>query len=250
MMDTQSLLIIGVLNLFVVSVLTMSGGIGLVMRPFMIFLGVTPAIVIGTSRVSAIPGSILSQIILHKSRKIDWRLVRLLVVAGVLGSLIGVYIITSLPEQALKRAIGVTLLIGAGAMLLSHDHGLRTTKPMLNKLHWLVSIPSILIAGVLLVLVGGMGSLTRLLYIFGYGKTHIEAAATQKAINFWQTTVTAIAFIALGLVHWYLLFVLAITSLVGNYIGTHIALARGESYLKVLVVLITTISAIKLLFFP
>ena len=103
--------------------------------------------------------------------------------------------------------------------------------------------------GTLLVIVGGVGPLGRMLLIFGYGKTHIEAAAIQKAINFWQTIITAVIFIALMLVDWGLLVVMIISNLFGNYFGVKLVLKKGEKYLGYLLLFIIFASAIKLIFF-
>ena len=105
------------------------------------------------------------------------------------------------------------------------------------------------VLGTLLILVGGVGPLGRLLFIFGYGKTHIEAAAIQKAINFWQTIITTFIFIGMLLVDWLLLIVLVISSTLGNYIGTKFVIRKGEKYLQILLLLVIFVSAVKLILF-
>lgn len=244
-----ALLFIGFANLIVVSLFTLSGGIGLVMRPIIMFLGVPPQITIATSRVSAIPGSIVAQIILHKSKKIDWKLVFWLAPVHVAGGLLGIYIMSSLDDILLKKIIGILLILGGILIIVKKNVGLKHSMPLLKKFHFLVSWPIIFILGTLLVLVGGVGPLSRLLFIFGYGKTQIEAAAIQKAINFWQTIITTFIFIALLLVNWLLLLVLVISSTLGNYIGTKFVIRKGEKYLQILLLLIIFASAIKLIFF-
>jgi uncharacterized membrane protein YfcA len=248
-MDFITLLFIGLINLIAVSLFTLSGGIGLTMRPVMIFFGVPPQITIGTSRVSAIPGSIITQRILHKSRKIDWKLVFLLAPMHVAGGLLGIFVITTVNDVVLKKIIGCLLLVGGAIILIKKRVGLKQTKAILGKFHLLISWPIMFILGTLLVIVGGMGPLSRLLFIFGYGKTHIEAAAIQKAINFWQTSITAFFFIGMLLVDWLLLIALIISGTAGSYIGTKIVLKKGEKYLQSLLLTVIFVSAIKLIFF-
>ena len=249
-MDVTILAFIGIINLFVVASFALSGGIGLVMRPLMIFFGVPPQITIGTSRVSAIPGGIISQIVLHKSKMIDWKLVLILAPINVLGGLLGLFVIVYLDDVLLKQIIGVLLIFAAFSFMFNKKIGLAKSKPKLGKFHYLISGPIILILGSLLVIVGGTGPLAKLLFIFGYGKTYIEAAAIQKAINFWQTFITTFFFIALLLVDWLLLLVLVITSSIGTYVGTKFVLRKGERYLQILLVIVVLASAIKLIFFP
>jgi uncharacterized protein len=248
-MEILTLLLIGLANLIVVSLFTLSGGIGLVMRPIIMFFGVSPQVTIATSRVSAIPGSILAQKVLHKSKKIDWKLVALLAPMHVAGGLLGILVITSLETILLKKIMGCLLLVGGAILIIKKQVGLKKAKSTLGKLHLLVSWPIMFILGTLLVIVGGTGPLGRLLFIFGYGKTHIEAAAIQKAINFWQTIITTVIFIGMMLVDWLLLAALIISSTLGNYIGTKFVLKKGEKYLQSLLLTVIFVSAIKLIFF-
>ncbi len=248
-MNLFTLFFIGVANFIIVSLFTLSGGIGLVMRPLIMFLGVSPQITIGTSRVSAIPGSILAQRVLHESKKIDWKLVFWLAPMHVAGGLLGIFVITSLDNIILKKIIGCLLIFGGIILIVKKQVGLQKTKPALGKLHLLVSWPIIFILGTLLIIVGGVGPLGRLLFVFGYGKTHIEAAAMQKAINFWQTIITTFIFIGMLLVDWWLFIVLIISSTLGNYVGTKFVLKKGEKYLYYLLLTVIFVSAIKLIFF-
>ena len=249
-MDILTLIIIGLINLVVVSSFALSGGIGLIMRPTMIFFGVPSQITIGTSRVSAIPGGAIAQFVLHNSKMIDWKLVLFLAPINVLGGLLGIFVIVSLDDVLLKQVIGVLLIFAGLTFILNKEIGLKRTKRRLGKLHLLISAPIILILGSLLVIVGGSGPLSKFLFVFGYGKTYIEAAGIVKAINFWQTLITTFFFIALLLVDWWLLLVLITTSALGTYIGTKFVLLKGEKYLQVLLILVIFASAIKLIFFP
>ena len=249
-MDLLVLLIIGLANLMAVSLFTMSGGIGLVIRPIMLFFGVPPQIMIGTVRVSSILGSVVSQSVLQKAKKIDWYLVILLALPNILGGLFGIYIITSLDQLLLKQIIGVLLILVGLFLIIKKDIGVKRVKAKLGKLHYLISYPIMFILGFLLLVVGGTGFLSRLFFIFGYGKTYIEAAAVQKAINFWQTLVTTFVFIFLAIIDWPLLVILLLSSALGNYIGTKFVLKSGEKYLRVLLLIVVFISGIKLAFFP
>ena len=249
LMDWTIFVFIGLINIVVVSLFTLSGGIGLVMRPLLIFLGVPPQITIGTSRVSAIPGSIIAQRILHKSKKIDWKLVFWLAPMHIAGGLFGIFVIVSLDDFLLKKIIGILLLLGGILLLIKRKAGLTKAKTSLGKLHFLISWPIMFVLGSLLVIIGGVGPLGRLLFIFGYGKTHIEAAAIKKAINFWQTIITSVIFIGLMLVDWWLLITLSVSSFLGSIIGTKFVLKKGEKYLQTLLLLIIFVSAIKLIFF-
>lgn len=242
-------IIIGLVCFVITALFAMSGGVGFLLRPAMIFLGVPPQITIGTARTSAIPGSIIAQYILHKKKKIDWKLVSLLAGPNLLGGLMGVFIIVSLDASTMKRIIGVALIIAGIIFILNKKSGLKKSKPMLGKYHVVFSAPFLFITGGLLVIIGGVGPITRLLYIFGYGKTHIEAAALQKAINFWQTIVTTGFFIAFGLIDYAVMITLIIGSSLGNYVGTKFVLQKGEKYLRVLFIVVVFASAIKLLFF-
>ena len=64
MTDLFSLIVIGLGSFLIIATFTMSGGIGLIMRPLIMFMGVPPQITIACARASAIPGNILFKEIL------------------------------------------------------------------------------------------------------------------------------------------------------------------------------------------
>lgn len=248
-MNLINLFIIGIINFVVVYFFNLTGGIGMVIRPLLIFFGIPPQIAIGTSRVSAIVGNIISLKILNKSKKIDWKLVFKLSPIFISGWLFGIFIITSINDYYLNKIIGILLIIIVIFIIIKKDIGIAKWKPILGKYHLLISWPLMFISGSLLVIAGWIWPLNRILLILGYGKTYIESAAIQKAINFSQTIVTTIVFIFMFFIDWKVLITLIISSGIGTYFGTKFALKKGNKFLQYILIIVIFISAIKLIFF-
>lgn len=248
-MDIITLLVIGIISTLVIFLFTLSGGIGLILRPMIMFFGVPPDVTIASSRLSAIPGNIISIFMLNKSKKINWRLALTLAPIYVVGGFLGIFIIINFEETILKQIIGFLLIIAGILISLKKQIGIKKSESRLGKRHYLMSYPILFVAGVFLVLIGGIGPLTRLLFVFGYGQTYIEAAATQKVINFAHTIITAFFFIYFSLVDIWLLITLVIATIIGTYTGTRYGLKKGERYIRILLLVIIFASAVKLIIF-
>ena len=86
-----------------------SGGVGLVLRPLLIFLGFPAINVVGSVRFAAIFGEIPSIYLLHKNKKIDWKLVLFLVIPTFIGSIIASIAVISILKNSLELIIGFVL---------------------------------------------------------------------------------------------------------------------------------------------
>lgn len=249
-MEVSLLLLIGILNVLVVFFLTLSGGIGLVMRPVMILLGIPPGIVIGTSRLSSLPGQAISAYILHKSEKIDWKLSLLLSIPYLFGGIIGIYLISKLSTNYLENVVGVLLFISGIIFLYNKELGLKKKvhkikRDLANYLSFLLTP----VIGFMLVIIGGGGNLLTLMIIGLYKKTYIEAVSIGRVMGLIQTLVTSFFFLILSLVDWELLIVLILSSVIGNFFGTKFALEKGDIFLRRLVLIVVFVSSTKLMFF-
>ena len=110
-METINLILAFVIAFGTLFIGAISGGVGLVLRPLLILLGFPAVAVVGSVRVSAIFGEIPAIYLLHRSKKIDWRLVLILIVPMLLGSLIAGLVVVSVVEEFFEKIIGTMLLL-------------------------------------------------------------------------------------------------------------------------------------------
>ena len=82
-----------------------------------------------------------------------------------------------------------------------------------------------------------------------FGFTIIESNATDMIPWLLMSILTLVIFIMNGLVNFKLGIPLVIGMFIGGYIGAHMAVKKGDKWIKTIFIFIVVISAIKILFF-
>jgi uncharacterized protein len=159
--------------------MTGAGG-GALMTPMLILLfGVTPAAAISSDLVAAVVMRPFGAGVHLRAGTVNLRLVRWMVIGSVPAAFVGAYLLHELgnsksAQQHIETALGVALLIGAGAMALRFVLDRRTGSKRLGVVHEIEPRPLATIAiGIVGGLVVGMtsvgsGSLMIVLLLFAY----------------------------------------------------------------------------------
>lgn len=248
-MDITTLFLAFLIAFITMFVGAISGGVGLVLRPMLIFIGFPAVAVIGSVRTASVVGEIPGIFLLHKNKKVDWKLVSFLVIPMFIGSLIASIAVLSILKGMIEAVIGIILLV-AGIMLLIHKRlGLKENKSYSSKTKHIMGFFGTLVISFFNTITGGMGPLFSSLYIFNYGKSYISASALGKATSYIGTGVAAITFIIAKVVDWQLFIALIPGFMLGSFFGTHYGLKKGEKFIQLLVLVVVFASAIKLIFF-
>jgi uncharacterized membrane protein YfcA len=174
--------------------------------------------------------------------------VPLLTIISLLGSLIGANILVNIDPKILRNIIGVMLLFLLPLIFLKRDLGIQRSEVGRNKL---------IVGAVIYFLVqifaaaffGGAGTLISYTLMFFFGLTIIEATATKIIPWFFLSISSLIIFALKGIVDYKIGAVLLIGMSLGGYIGAHMALKKGDAWVKRLFFFFVIISVIKLLFF-
>lgn len=249
-MEPTTLILAFIMALGTVFIGSVSGGVGLILRPALIFLGIPAVAVVGTVRFAAVFGDVPTIYLLHKNKKIDWKLVGLLVAPMFVGSLIAGIAVVSILKQSLELVIGFLLLIVGIVLVLKRNAGLVEKESFFShKNSKIVGFFVTIVLSFLNTIVGGLGPLFSSFYIANFGKSYISASALGKTTSYLGTGLASIVFVIAGVIDWWLFVVLIGAFLFGSYFGTHFTLKRGESWVKYLVILIVFVSAIKMIFF-
>lgn len=226
-----------------------SGGVGLVLRPLLIFMGFPAIAVVSSVRVASIFGEIPGVFLLHKYKRIDWKLVSFLVIPMFLGSLIASIAVLSLLKGILEPVLGIILFVVGIILVIYRKSGLKEQKFHLSKIKYIIGFFGTLIVSFFNTITGGMGPMFSSLYIANYGKTYISASALGKTTSYIGTGIASIVFLFGKVVDWHLFFVLVIGFAFGSFGGVHYGLKKGERWIRKLVLIIVFASAIKLIFF-
>jgi uncharacterized membrane protein YfcA len=225
----------------------MVGGGSLLSIPLLVFLGLPPQVAIATDRFAGLGVGATALYRFWRARRIVWRYVPVLAVASLAGSLIGASVLVSAEPGSLNVVVGVLLIALLPALFLKRDLGVALRDVSTIRLglglalYFLVQI----LAGFF---GGGTGALIFYILMSFFGITIIQVAATQ-IVPFIVLTVSSLAlFAASGIIDYRMGVVLMAGTAVGGYLGAHIAVKSGDTWVRRLFALVVLASATRLLF--
>lgn len=227
---------------------TLVGGGSLLSIPFLILIGLPPQAAIATERFGGLGQTVAAFFKFFKSKKIVWKYVPLLTVISVGGSLIGANILVSIDPKILHNIIGITLLVLLPLVFLKRDLGIQRSEVSRNKII-VGSVIYFLVQIFAAAFFGGTGVLITYVLMFFFGLTIVEATVAKTIPWFFLSISSLIIFALKGIVDYKVGVVLLIGMSIGGYIGAHLALKKGDAWVKRLFFFFVIISAVKLLFF-
>ena len=243
------------LLLFVISLIAnifsafAGGGAGLIQFPALIFLGLPFGIALATHKLASVALGVGATIRNLREGSLEKRLILVMLLFGLPGVVLGANVILLVPDRSAEIALGI---LTAGLGLYS------VFKPQLglNKKELEPSLRSLLIGGVVLFVIGALnGSLTSgtglfvTLWLVGWFGLDYKRAVAHTLILvglFWDGA-GAVTLAMLSEIIWSWLPALLLGSLLGGYIGAHLAIVKGNQWIKRAYEAITLVVGLKLI---
>jgi len=238
-------LLIGLVTGFFDSVI---GAGGLISVPSLIFLGLPPQVAIATDRFGLLGQTFASLARFWKTKKIVWKYVPVFAVISLVGSLIGANMLLDTNPKILESIVGVLLFILLPLIFLRKDIGIKRVKMSpTKKIIGFILYFFIMTFGAFF----GQGTGPMIFYAltFFLGFTMLEVLATNIIPWFVLSISSLIIFAFNGIIDYRIGIILLIGMAAGGYIGAHVALKKGDVWVKRLFVLFVIVLGIKLLFF-
>ena len=212
-----------------------AGGGGLIQLPAMLIgLAKTETVVIlGTNKVPSIFGTSASALMYRRNIKSDSKLLFIMALPALLGSMGGASLASRIPTEVLKPIV-VSLLIAVLIYTwkrpqLGQIESLRQSEPLRLK----IAAIAALVIGFYDGLIGpGTGSFLVLTLVAILGFAFLSASAIAKVVNVATNLGAIIIFGANGEIIWKIGLTLAIANVVGSLIGAHLALKGGSSLVR------------------
>lgn len=222
-----------------------AGGGGLLTVPALLATELPTAVVFGTNKGAAVFGSGAALLRFWRARLVDGRRARVLFPLGLLGSLLGALLLTAV-NPSILRPLVLVLLVAAGiivALVKPPDPAGRapTTRAALK-------------AAVLALVIGaydgffgpGTGTFLIIGFVIILRLSLQEASANAKVVNF-ASNLAAVGLLAFkGLVVWKVSIPMAVGQFVGGTIGAHLAVKRGDTLVRRVVLLVVLALVTKL----
>jgi uncharacterized membrane protein YfcA len=225
------------------------GGAGLVQLPALIFLGLPFTIALATHKIASVALGIGATVRHSREGALNRQFMLFILATGLPGVVLGASVILQINDRHAEIALGI-LTMGLGLYSVF--------KPSLGQTaeHKNRHFNGYVLGGVMLFFIGVLnGSLTSgtglfvTLWLIRWFGLDYKAAVTYTLILvgiFWNGA-GAVTLSLLGEVHWPWLPVLIVGSLLGGYAGAHLAITKGNRWIKRGFEVVTLLIGIKLI---
>lgn len=215
----------------------------------MVILGLPPATAIATAKFGGFGMSLGSSSRFFREKMTDKRTVIIFSIIGGIGAIIGSLLLVQFSDHStqLQTMMGFAILLVGIPTLYFRNAGL-IAKP---RPVWIKALGLILLGiGVIVqvALGSGIGSLQLIVLISCFGMTALVASATRRFMQLTVASISLIIFILTGLVDYQYGAVVLVTALAGGYIGTHLAIKKGNKFVINLFAAVSALMAIQLIF--
>ena len=226
-----------------------AGGGGLIQTPAMLLSlpQENPVSVVATSKTAAFFGTTTAAVKYGRSIKTDPRLLLAMVLPAFIGACGGAFLASHISSESFKSAIFFMMIAIFIYTLL---------KPDLGKLHVEKHSPRrlMVIGGIAAALIGfydgligpGTGTMLMIALVAIMGFAFVGASAIAKVVN---ATTNLASIIVVGLhigIFWKLGLTLGLANLLGGFIGSHMAIKKGSSFVRSFYLLVTALLIVRL----
>jgi uncharacterized protein len=212
-----------------------AGGGGLILVPalFAVYPGASPALLLGTNKMSSIAGTLMATLRYGWSVPIEWKaIVPAAAVAG-LGALVGARTVSLLDPAILRPLIVVLLVVVALYTLTRRNFGGHPGQGALVP-HQRYALP--VLAGLAGFYDGFFGPGAGSFILFGlvhwFGYDFLRAAAAAKVLNLATNFGALVLFAATDNVLYMVALPMAACSIVGALIGAQLAIKKGAPFIR------------------
>ena len=226
-----------------------AGGGGLLQTPAMLlsFPDRNPVEVVATSKTAAFFGTTTAAIQYRKFIKTDPKLLIAMVIPAFIGSGIGAHLASRISAGSYKSSIFFVMIAIFFYTLVKPELGKEhVEKHSPQKLMVIGSVAAFII-GFYDGLIGpGTGTILMIALVALMGFAFVGASAIAKVVN---ATTNLASIIVVGLtigVMWKLGLVLAVANLAGGYMGSHMAIKKGSSFIRIFYLIVTGLLILRL----
>jgi len=227
---------------------SIAAGAGLITLPGLLLLGVPPHIALATVKFGGIGFRVGALVNYFKHRLIIWRLVIPMCILGIIGGVIGASLLIAVNKEILTKLVGILLLILLPFLFIKRNVGIvrkkisKTKEVFAHFLYFLARIWGGFFSP-------GSGFINMYIMINAYGLTILQGKGTTRIPLIISDISGVIVFILVSYIDFRMGIALFLGMLLGGYIGSHIAIKKGNKWIKPIIVIFIILASIKLIFF-
>ncbi len=224
------------------------GGAGLLQLPALIFLGLPFAIALATHKVASVALGVGATLRYLRGGGLEWPFSLFILACGLPGVVIGASVILHVPDRIAQVTLGI-LTVGLGLYsALQPELGL-VRREVVNDRRRRV-IGGLVLCGIGIVngsLTSGSGLFVTLWLVRWFGLEYKHAVAyTLVLVGLFWNGAGALTLGMQGTIQWDWLPALLVGSLIGGYLGAHLAIIKGNQVIKRAFEVVTVLVGVKL----
>lgn len=227
---------------------TLAGSGSLVTLPLLIFLGLPAGVANGTNRVGILMQNVVSVGSFRQQKMLDLRGGLMLAIPAIVGSVIGAQIAVNLNEEMMRRTIGLLMVAMLVVIIVRPNRWLQgQTDTDHGRFGWKQGVIFFFIgvyggfiqAGVGIFLLAGL--------VLSAGYDLVRANAVKVLIVLCFTVFALGVFVLNDQVVWSVGLILAVGNMLGAWVASRMAVKRGAVFVRWLLIVIVSVSALELL---
>ncbi|BBP00095.1 sulfite exporter TauE/SafE family protein [Sulfuriferula nivalis] len=226
------------------------GGAGLIQFPMLIFMGLPFAVALATHKVATVALGLGATLRHFKHNQLEFRFSAIILLAGVPGVILGASVILAIPPQFALLSLGV-LTLGLGLYsVFKPQLGMTYTPQNQSGSALIVGMLGLFIIGFLNgSITSGTGLFLTIWLIRYFGLDYQRAVAYTLVLCglVWNGT-GALVLGYLGHIAWGWMPALLAGSILGGYLGSHVAIKKGNVWIKRAFEVVTILIGLKLIF--
>ncbi|WP_438971294.1 sulfite exporter TauE/SafE family protein [Methylophaga sp.] len=225
------------------------GGAGLIQFPVLIFLGLSFGVALATHKVASVALGIGAVLRYLRTSQLERHFVLLMLLAGVPGVILGGSLILLVPDRWAEIALGLlTGGLGVYSILKKQlgQHYIPIHRDYAG--YWLGGLVMFFLGFLNGSLTSGTGLFVTIWLVSWFGMDYQRAVAyTLTMVGLFWNGSGAITLGILGDIRWEWLPALLLGSLIGGYLGSHLALKHGNRWIKRAFEIVTLLISVKLI---
>ena len=228
---------------------SIAGGGGLISLPAIMAAGIPPHFALGTNKFASSCASFTSTLTFAKSKKIYLPLIKYLIPCTLLGSALGVGTVLNISQKFLQIFIVVLVFAVAVYTTLKKDFGSEDKFTGLTNRKIAYGCIFAFSLGFYDGFFGpGTGAFLIFLFISVFGFDFTLSAGNGKILNFVSNVTSLVLFAINGKIMYMAGIPMAISMIVGAWLGTKIAIKNGAKVIKPIFITIAVLLSIRLLY--
>lgn len=212
-----------------------AGGGGMIQVPALFAVNPTslPATLLGTNKVASIGGTLIAAKKYLKSVKLPYNVITSAILSSFIGALAGAWVVKGISVAVFKIFLPIILAILLIYTVTQHSIGQTHVPKTVGRVQ---VVKALLLGGSIGFYDGifgpGTGSFLLIGFIRIFGFDFLHASAATKLVNATTNLAAILLFASFGHIHWALGFAMMLMNMLGSYCGTHLAIKRGNQFVR------------------